>query len=756
MLEGTVGERLVRALRRQRSDGTAYAPRILDPHDDSDRVELLALAEDRAVVVADTVGDQLDELVRSRRPDRELGAGEVSERVAQLLGGRPVELFGRWVYYPWAARLVHVLPQPLHRELRLDRNRYKITTDEQERLLSLRVAVAGLSVGRAVSSTLAREGIGGQLRLADFDVVSLSNLNRVAGGTAEVGVAKVVLAAREVAELDPYLQVVVHPGGVRPETLDGFLAGVDVLVEECDDLEMKLRLREHARALGVPVVMVTSDRGLLDVERFDREPGREPFHGLLAGVRAADLRGLSTRQKVPYVLRLVDAGRLEPRLAASLVEVKQTISTWPQLASAVALGGAMAANAVRRIALGELTESGRYEVDLDHLVRDGASIPIAAPRPWTAQPAGAGPRTLTFPTPGASTDPPPGTSTDPTREELRFLVDCATTAPSGGNAQPWRFVARRATLCAEVDPVRSASPLNIADRASFLALGAALEAVLVGATALGFAAHPTTTAGAWRIDLHRTGPPARSRELDLLARRCCNRTTTPSAPIPAAGIAALAAGGGPLQVIAIDQQGLPGLGEALAELTQVQFLSPTFHGQLVSEIRWSTGEALTTRDGIDLALLDLDAAGQAMVELLRSAPAMAVLRRLGLGRALGGMARESLSTAGAALLLGVRELDRATLVDSGRGLLRMWLAAVDRGIGVHPWGAPFLLQHWREAPSTLDPVDRAAVARSAALLADAGVPDDVTPLLVLRLTTSAGCGARSLRRDVAEVLTFAE
>ena len=55
------------------------------------------------------------------------------------------------------------------------------------------------------------EGIGGELRLADFDVLDLSNLNRITGGVADVGVTKVVLAAREVAELDPYIHVVALP-----------------------------------------------------------------------------------------------------------------------------------------------------------------------------------------------------------------------------------------------------------------------------------------------------------------------------------------------------------------------------------------------------------------------------------------------------------------------------------------------------------------------------------------------------------------
>ena len=204
-----------------------------------------------------------------------------------MLDGREPAAFGTWVFYPWSRRLVHVLPAPLHRELRFDRNRYAITVDEQRRLAGLCVAVAGLSVGRAVVSTMAHEGIGGELRLADFDVLDLSNLNRVTGGVADVGVNKVVLAAREVAELDPYVRVVTYPGGVDETTIADFVAGVDVIVDECDDLEMKVRLREHARAARRPVVMATSHRGMLDVERFDLEPERPPFHGLLGDVTSA-------------------------------------------------------------------------------------------------------------------------------------------------------------------------------------------------------------------------------------------------------------------------------------------------------------------------------------------------------------------------------------------------------------------------------------------------------------------------------------
>ncbi|MGH3940141.1 MAG: Rv1355c family protein [Pseudonocardiaceae bacterium] len=732
-----------------RRDRQLHSAVLLDPSSDRDRRRLDELARNPAVTVMDTVLEQLDELVRSREPALQLRGPATGHRIDALLERSAPELFGRWVFYPWSGRLVHVLPEPLHRELRLDRNRYKIAGAEQARLLELRVAVAGLSVGRAVSSTLVHEGLCGEIRLADFDALSLSNLNRVTGGIADVGVNKAVLAAREVAELDPYLRVVVHEDGVREDTLDAFLTGVDIVLDECDDLAMKVLLRERARAVRVPVVMVTSDRGLLDVERFDREPEREPFHGALAGLRAADLRGLTTKQKVPYVLRILDAGRMQPRAAASLVEVGQTLSTWPQLASDVALGGAMAANAVRRIALGELVLSGRYEVDLDVLVRDGSARPAPTVRSWVPEPASVAAPVLPMPV--------PGNSALPTRDEVRFIVGCATLAPSGGNAQPWLFACRGVTLGGAVDGARS-SLLDFQGRASSLALGAALEAALIGARALGFAAQAAIQSGAprWELALQRAGAPAATPELTLLRERCCNRVGRPSPPIPPDDLAGLVASAPPLHVVTVTDPGaLEQLGEALGELDRVRFLSPAWHRELFSELRWSREEALATRDGIDLAALELDATDLVAFNVIRSAPTTEALGRFGLGRGLGEASRTAFQNAGAALVIGVRSTDHACLIEAGRGLLRLWLDATARDIGVHPWGSPFFFQRLREAGSTLDAWQRETIAHSRRTFAK-GVPleEDVTVLLVLRLTTGTRPTARSVRRAVDDVLSF--
>jgi molybdopterin/thiamine biosynthesis adenylyltransferase len=722
-----------------RRNVSTYRPVLLDAGATGVPERLLALASDPGVEVVDELAAQLEQIVRGRAPGTELSGAGVRAEVRRVTGGREPERFGTWAFYPWSRRLVHLLPAPLHRELRLDRNRYAITLEEQERLAGLVVAVAGLSVGRAVVATMVHEGIGGELRLADFDVLELSNLNRVAGGVADVGVSKVVLAAREVAELDPYVRVVAFGRGVEDDTIAEFVAGADVVVDECDGLEMKVALREHARAARRPVVMATSHRGMLDVERFDLEPEREPFHGLLGGVGSADLRGLTTKQKVPYVLRILDAASLSDRMAASLVEVRESVSTWPQLASDVALGGAMVANAVRRIALGELAASGRFFADLDELTADDSAVtPAAPPAPVAAPP----------PTPPAATP-----------DAVHFVVACASSAPSGGNMQPWRFEAEGGVIRGWVDPERS-SLLDFQGRASLLALGAALEAACVGARALGRQAVARVLEGegpVWELALEGSGPRD-ERAADLLWQRCCNRRTGASPPVPDDELRALARSGAPLGVAVVPRHALRGLGAALGALDRVRFLSERLRRELIGELRFDGADAAATRDGIDVASLELDAADRAAMDVLRTGAGMDLLARLGRGHGLGNASRDAFAGAGGAVVLRAPGVDRGAIVEAGRGLMRLWFEATRRGLAVHPWGSPFLFQRLHEDPGSLEDFERAALADAADAFGRVVALDSERPiLLILRLSCGAAPpSARSLRRPVEDVLARAQ
>jgi molybdopterin/thiamine biosynthesis adenylyltransferase len=732
---------------------TSHAPLLLDPQNEADGATLETLLGSNEVRVIDSLPSQLDELVRGRSPRQDLPNLEVEGRIRELLAGTAMESFGAWVYYPWVKRLVHVLPRDLHRELRLDRNRYKISVPEQERLLGLRIGVAGLSVGRSIVTTLVREGVGGHIRLADFDTMSLSNLNRVEGSLADIGLNKAILAARQVAELDPYIEVQLYTAGVTLDTLDAFTGGLDVLVDECDDLSMKVLLRERARAARLPVVMATSDRGMLDIERFDLEPERALFHGLLDGIGYEKLAGLPTKEKVPHVLRVLDAGRLQARMAASLVEVKETISTWPQLASGVVLGGAMVTSAIRRIALDELRCSGRFEVDLEELlVKENALEVRVEPLPSLDGALGGA-------LPRGPERPAAGIGPSASRDELRFIVACATLAPSGGNAQPWRFEAGPRGVRCFLDP--RPSFLDFELRASALAAGAALENAVIAARALGFQPNVTIEGGAdhvWDLALERTGAsgPDDGRELDLVRSRSSNRTTKESGPLADEKLRAIADAAGSLVVrFVTGTEPLARFADTIADADRLQFLSAKTHAEIFAEIRWTPEEARAKRDGLDVASLELDASDLAVLDVLRSRPAMLALRDLGLGRALGNPARTAFRRSGAAAVIASAASDRSSLVVAGRDLERMWLAATANEVAVHPWGSPFLFQRLKDARETFDAWEQSVLDDvSRSFSEQLGLEPGVTPLLVLRLSNAGSPKAVSLRRDLDAVLRF--
>lgn len=352
-----------------------FLPLLLDASSPEGLCDLEALAASSSVsAVHDTIEDQLDELIRCEEPAVAHSTGSLAAARRRICGGTPLWRWGTWVFYPWNGRLVHVLPREGFQRVRTDRNRNKIDRAQQRDLRERRIGVVGLSVGNSAAVTLAMEGVGGSFRLADFDKLGLSNLNRLRAGVGDLGVAKAVLAARQMFEIDPYLDIEVFTDGLTEESIGSFFDGVggtrplDLVVEECDTVWAKVAVREYARRRAVPVLMDTNDRGLLDVERFDREPHRPLFHGRTGGSTSADVARMNRGERLSFLLAVVDEPRLSPAMRDAVGEIGRSLSSWPQLASGVMLGGALVADTARRILLGELIPSGRTYVDLDELI----------------------------------------------------------------------------------------------------------------------------------------------------------------------------------------------------------------------------------------------------------------------------------------------------------------------------------------------------------------------------------------------------
>jgi hypothetical protein len=123
------------------------------------------------------------------------------------------------------------------------------------------------------------------------------------------------------------------------------------------------------------VVMVTDngDNAILDVERFDLDPGYPLFHGL-AGDLAASAADLNDPVQRVSVAAAIVGSEITPRTRFSLTQVGRTLPSWPQLGTAATLGGALGALAARYIVCGVPLPSGRYRADLDQILRGGDAL----------------------------------------------------------------------------------------------------------------------------------------------------------------------------------------------------------------------------------------------------------------------------------------------------------------------------------------------------------------------------------------------
>lgn len=323
--------------------------------------------------VKDTIYSQLEELAKIANPENKLDSFGVEDFILKHLRGANIDEYGVWVYYSWNKTLVHLLDESEYIEVRTNRNRNKITREEQEILKDKKIGIVGLSVGQSIALTIATERICGELRLADFDTAELSNLNRIKTGVHNLGVHKTIIAAREIMEIDPFLKVKVYNDGLNAENMgDFFVEGgkLDLFVEVCDGLEVKIESRFKAKELQVPVVMDTNDRGMLDIERFDLEPERDIFHGLLTDFVKDNKVTINEGNRLSILMSIISFDSLSERMKQSMTQINKTINTWPQLASSVVLGGAITTDICRRILLKQHNHSGRFYVDLDYIFNE--------------------------------------------------------------------------------------------------------------------------------------------------------------------------------------------------------------------------------------------------------------------------------------------------------------------------------------------------------------------------------------------------
>lgn len=142
-----------------------------------------------------------------------------------------------------------------HQRIRYSRNISVdgIGEEGQRLLLGATVVVLGCgALGTVAASYLAGAGVG-HLRIADYDTIDISNLQRqTAYSEAEAGESKAQTLRRRLASLNSEIEIEAVEAFVTPETIDALIERADFVIDASDNPDTKYMIEEACRRHGIP------------------------------------------------------------------------------------------------------------------------------------------------------------------------------------------------------------------------------------------------------------------------------------------------------------------------------------------------------------------------------------------------------------------------------------------------------------------------------------------------------------------------
>jgi len=160
----------------------------------------------------------------------------------------------------------------------------QVDIEGQLRLHRSRVLIVGLGgLGSPVALYLAGAGVG-ELHLADFDEVDVTNLQRqILHDTASVGASKVDSALQRLTALNPEVRLVAHRQALDDEALVEAVGAVDLVLDCCDNFATREAVNRACVRQEKPLVSGAAIRLEGQLTVFDTRQAHSPCYHCLYG-----------------------------------------------------------------------------------------------------------------------------------------------------------------------------------------------------------------------------------------------------------------------------------------------------------------------------------------------------------------------------------------------------------------------------------------------------------------------------------------
>lgn len=343
---------------------------------------------------------------------------------------------------------------------------------------------------------------------------------------------------------------------------------------------------------------------------------------------------------------------------------------------------------------------------------------------------------------------------------LQTVINAAILAPSGDNTQPWRFIVdgNASTISVEVDAQRDMSPMNAGQRMSRIAVGAAVENMLLASQHNGWAADlvgQTNSQSTVKLQGSKLTEPG-GEVPELLLRRVTNRRLFAGSAIEPKEIRTIENGlsspPGIRVVLITDRGALTSVASAIGRADALMFGVGSVRRAFLKNVRLDRPPLEPVEEGLSVGSLELGWGERFGLRLLGAIPD-GLFRLSGMANAMQAKARSLVGSAGGMCVILCDQSDPLSDFKVGRQMQRTWLRLTALNYAVQPMmSLPVLgnlVQH-----------DPAGAARSVAN-ATAELSSTLLPILdstsseriaaILRFGKAPPPTGRTGRRDASSI-----
>ena len=580
------------------------------------------------------------------------------------------------------------------------RNIGLLTQAEQDKLANAKVAIPGMGgVGGVHLITMTRTGVG-KFHIADFDVFEPVNVNRQFGARVpDFGRPKMEVMKEQALSVNPYLEIKEFPEEINASNIDDFLDGVQVVIDGLDFFAFDIRrlLFNRAREKGVYVITAGPLGFSSAMLIFSPHEGMsfDEYFNIVEGMAPQD-------QYLSFALGLAPRATHIKYMDLSRVDLESKAGPSLNIACQICSGMA-ATEAVRIILNKEKVKPVPHFFQFDPYVQKyrkgklymGNRNPIQkiklkvvkkllARNKWKYKPS-----IPEFPVVKITKESIP-------KKVIRYIIRAGIQAPSGDNAQPWKFSFKDNTIFLYLDKEADNSFFNINQIASIISCGAVLENMRIAASAFDLNANikhlPSNTEDDLMasIELVHNGT-SRNPLFASIWKRNTNRTFYEKKPIPSITLNDLKKSisdipGAKIHFV-VEKDKLKKLAKIIYKTDRIRTENRSLHEYLGKMIRYSHEEAMETRDGLPLKNLEAGFAGEIFLKATRPWFIMNLMNKAGIGRMVALHSFQSIINSSGAALLTVDGMTPKDFLKGGQAIERIWLNITQKGLSMQPMTA---------------------------------------------------------------------